>query len=352
MNIYTGVVASQSCQQDIISAYETGKAAQHDFVSQFTAEPRSLHRPMKRTNLSSFKSNGAKSRKDKKGADLTNRQLFARLIVLVKQGKVALRDALSYSLGPVSYPLASADGSLAKTPKSVVVGLIKNTWPFDEVSSRDFPACTVVIDIMCLIHGYPISQLPKTFKELAASLLGKICALAACRNAIRVDVVFDTYPAVTVKAPELSRRAGHNLKQATRLSKIVNSEQNLPKQWKDFLRQGQNKEQLADLLQREWLLASLPFDFYVAWLNLCYCRRQNGQIVEIPELRCDHIEADTRLFLHAKHASQTHATVLLSSTDSDVFVIGLCHAEAIPATIFLEMGNYGLELYLLMNIGR
>ena len=132
VNIHSGAVASTSCEEDLLQAFKSGQKAQQDFIVQVTSDPKALHSAIKRKNLSTFKSCVAKNQKDKKGVDLTHRRLFARMVILMKQGTVQLKEVLTYCLGPVSYPLASADGSLAKTAKSAIVGIVEKMWPLQQ----------------------------------------------------------------------------------------------------------------------------------------------------------------------------------------------------------------------------
>ena len=74
---------------------------------------------------------------------------------------------------------------------------------------------------------------------------------------------------------------------------------------------------------------------------LLYC---SGKTVQVSELHCDHTEADTRLFLNSMHAAEKCSNIFLPSADSDVFVIGLFLAQKLPATIYLEHGNYKTKL--------
>lgn len=56
---------------------------------------------------------------------------------------------------------------------------------------------------------------------------------------------------------------------------------------------------------------------------------------DVPELHSDHEEADTRLVLHAKHASESHyEQVILWSPDTDVAAIGISHADRIGHLLF------------------
>ena len=57
-------------------------------------------------------------------------------------------------------------------------------------------------------------------------------------------------------------------------------------------------------------------------------------------LTADHDEADTRIFLHAKHAADAgFASVITSSTDTDVAVIGIHHANVINASLLWLTGT-------------
>ena len=49
-------------------------------------------------------------------------------------------------------------------------------------------------------------------------------------------------------------------------------------------------------------------------------------------------EADTRLMLHAKHASQTYSNVAISSPDTDVMVLMMYHKKSIDANLYLCTG--------------
>ena len=99
-----------------MKAYECGKETQHHFTARFISDPKELHPTLKKMNLHTFKT-AVKPKKDKKGKYSSNRKLFTRLFILVKQDRVKLQAVHTYILGPVSYPLASSDGFLAKMPE-------------------------------------------------------------------------------------------------------------------------------------------------------------------------------------------------------------------------------------------
>ena len=58
----------------------------------------------------------------------------------------------------------------------------------------------------------------------------------------------------------------------------------------------------------------------------------------IKELQSNHQEADTRLFLHAKHASEDHEKVVIVSPNTDVFLIALSKSPLIQSHLYFLTG--------------
>jgi hypothetical protein len=54
-----------------------------------------------------------------------DKNMFSRLLVAIKSRNINLQEVLKFSLGPISYSPASADGSLAKTNKAVLLKVIE-----------------------------------------------------------------------------------------------------------------------------------------------------------------------------------------------------------------------------------
>ena len=320
-----------------MKTYECGKEAEHHFTARFISDPKELHRTLKKMNLHTFET-AVKPKKDKKGKYLSNRQLFTRLIILVKQNRVKLQEVHTYYLRPVSYPLASSDGFLAKTPEFVIVDLVQSNWLVEEKAIGAMSNCAVVIDAMCLIHSFLRSKLPKTFMEFAACILTQVTKMGLRFNVFKVDIVFDAYPVISINALEHARRSGHNIQKVTSpLRRTISSEQQLSKQWKEFLRHDPNKKELSVYLYREVLIGVNFFLIYSLRMELLvmllYC---GGKTVQVPELHGVHAKDDTRLFLNSTHAAEKYSNIFLSIADSGVFVIGLFLAQKLPATIYLE----------------
>ena len=60
------------------------------------------------------------------------------------------------------------------------------------------------------------------------------------------------------------------------------------------------------------------------------------RIESVPELYSNHEEADTRLILHAQHASTMHSNVTIRSSDTDVFILMLAHKAEIRCLLYFD----------------
>lgn len=111
---------------------------------------------------------------------------------------------------------------------------------------------------------------------------------------------------------------------------IHSGEQKTPKQWTRFLSNGQNKENLLQFLYQEFqntYIADVCFTLFVtSKKKCCRCLFSNEGVItsgDCEELFSDHEEADTRLILHALHASDQFKRIVIWSPDTDVAVIAL-----------------------------
>ena len=56
----------------------------------------------------------------------------------------------------------------------------------------------------------------------------------------------------------------------------------------------------------------------------------------VPELKCDHEEADTRLIFHTKHVSDNmYANVVIKTPDTDVRIILISLAGDISSNLYM-----------------
>ena len=154
---------------------------------------------------------------------------------------------------------------------------------------------------------------------------------------------------MSIKNAERSRRAESGVQKV----RIVNPDQTVPKQWKQFLSYtclalwkhhvnlllqflscGENKESLIKFLCQHWKIYKSSrlhgvSTIYITAEEECHvfysseCRDAPVVCSVCPELESNNEEADTRMVLHGKHASNFYDTVIIRSSDSDVLIFFL-----------------------------
>ncbi|XP_061915901.1 uncharacterized protein LOC133658193 [Entelurus aequoreus] len=339
----SGTVASEGVKKDLLAAPERGEEAVKVFIDQrLLTKSVDIFAPIKAQKLKTFSDQAKTKTKSAAAKDVilrADKKLFSRLLIIGQSRKVDLRQILSYSLGTVSYPLASTDGSLAKTDKSALMNILEN-------KDKDCLVQQVPSDGAILFDGMAVIQAmhskPATFGELADNLPQYVVKIALQHKCTRIDFVIDQYPEISIKNLERSRRAEGGTQQV----QIYGRDQKAPTQWKKFLSNGTNKAALAEFLFVAWRDADLTilgrdFSLYIAHGELCHCVtvKEGSQTVSaVHELTCDHEECDTRVFLHAQHAAQEHQTVVIKSPDTDVAVIAVSLQRALQCSLYFFTG--------------
>ena len=125
----------------------------------------------------------------------------------------------------------------------------------------------------------------------------------------RIDVVWDRYlPGRITDSTRKKRGSGIHVK--------VGSQVNIPLNWKAFLSDSKNKEELFDFLSDEvnetvW---PEPKGVYITKEKYVVCK-ENCQ----PKLECKHEEVDTRVVVHIMHCLTRRIKVC--TVDTDMFYI-------------------------------
>ena len=249
-----------------------------------------------------------------------------------------LQRVFHYSLGPLPWALATPDGQLAKTSKSTLLdALEKDCQPAERVPR----GAAWIVDAMAILQS--MSSPPPTFAQLAEQVFLVTCKPFA-DGSRRVDFVADTYPVISIKGAERSQHAAAG----GLLWTISRGSQKCPTQFKSFLSVGANKTSLVQFFLAEWstnanvYAPKLHNRFLVvtcgeACIFLTSCDGFSIVKMSIPELCSTHEEADTRLLLHAAHASrQGFANVVIRSPDTDVAVLALSFSADIAAHLFFS----------------
>ena len=97
----------------------------------------------------------------------------------------------------------------------------------------------------------------------------------------------------------------------------------LPKDWGSFLRNNSNKTELFTLLADS---------IYNIQNGIVYATKNSGTVcnkITRESISCSHEEADTRIFVHLKHAIETDMinSACILSNDSDIVILSIAFFE-------------------------
>ena len=335
LSISNGVLATDKVSKDTLSAKAIGKTAMDEFIRDRLSKKQitCLFDPIKKKKLGTFTSMN-KVKKCKVNSKIiplqATKDLFARISLVAQKRSLNMRDVFEFPLGPLPWSLAESLGSLKKTSKASLLHKLEgNVEPLESLNGHH----ALIVDGMAYVQQSKVDN--KTFGDFAKDLLTRI--LVVGKKSSRIDVVFDEYRELSIKNVERSRRSSgsHLLFQSiVSTSKI--------KQWGMFLSSNDNKNALVKFIASEWKepenLAVIGSKSLFVTDGVKAFNIKDETVMEIPELESNHEEADTRMLLHAQHASQQHRKIMISSPDTDVFVICLSFKSNIIADLYFLTG--------------
>lgn len=344
INIATGVVLPDKVADCLINSADIGQSHMLDFVSsRLNSNKVSFWEPLRTVKIATFKVSNKKTSTATNEKVITlnaDRDLFGRLLVVARVRDIDLKDVLSYELCSVPVALVHPDGTLRKTPKSSLMAILEKNVE----SSARFPVSekdtAVIIDAMAMIQTVK-SAGATTFADMVQEYSTIIVRLLSQNNCSRVDLVFDQYKSQSIKSFERQRRGETNAIEV----KIQHQNTPIPKQWAKFMSNPKNKKNLAKFLssnlaevlkeklqpsQQVLLAGGFTDGKETLWIS-------SGSSHHVPTLYSDHEEADTRLLLHAKHASNSHQRVIIHSPDTDVAVLCLNQYRSIQESQYNEL---------------
>lgn len=334
----SGAVANEAVKDDLLNAKKKGEDATDIFLnSRLIEKSEDFYARIKQQKLKTFANNSTMQKKIGTETIKNSKTFFSRLLVVGQKRSIDLPEIFKFSLGNVSFPLANTNGTLAKTDKSSLLRTLEDTCK--EVDVKEIPhGSALMVDAMA--HLQAMRDIPETFGEYSNAVLSQLINMGVRNKCVRVDFVCDTYPAVSIKDLERAKRAG----KGTEVIKIYGPEQKTPRQFKKYLSAGTNKEDLVEFLFQSWKSSTLTTSMKVQVTHGKHCHELTWidghcHVKECHELESDHEEADTRLFLHAKHASADCPTVVIKSPDTDVAIIALNLQDSIDCDLYFWTGT-------------
>lgn len=301
-----------------------GMKMHNKFVSECLQDEGRLEKAVTRNKRHTFVNQGARNKRSQNAVVKELRctqNMFGRIGFIATKTTVDLRYLMTFPLTPVPLAFCHSDGTMVHTDESVLSSLLESN--IDDHGKPDNVKAHH-IDGNFLLHCLP-PNLPPTFGGLSRSIL--IATLA--RQSRRVDIFFDTYEEPWIKSCEHERLGAQEV-----VYQISGPDQIRPKDFNKALKSSFCKQQLAHFLVKDW--ASDHYANLLEGREVCLgvdqqCvkfRVVKGKLVQelLPELECNHPEADTRLCLHLLDADrQLNGDVVSCAADTDILIILLHH---------------------------
>ena len=343
------VEASKAIVDDLLNAEEIGTNRFKEFLKKrVESNEINFYAPIKKNMLRTFdKTSGPKivKVKNKEVAIASDRETFARLLIIQQKRDVSLKEVMKYELSPTPLSLSDPDASttLRKSSKSLLFNYLKSDIPVvNSVPDNTVP----IFDGMVLFQKLPTDL--TTFGDVSDYILNKIMDHQG-----RVSMfITDNYLDDSIKSLERRKRAdltGVIRMQASRRN------QKRPKQFDKFLRLPQNKIDLINFLIKDWSTNEIHSEqlegreLYVSVEDRAYKISSNQnqlKIVEEIHLCSQQEEADTKMFLAAKFAFELgFSSVVIKSIDTDVAILALYFASLLNGDLFLEVSTSEKKIY-------
>ena len=323
----TGVVIDSTIVQELLASNETGEALLKTFVDErlvSVGEDRvSIFTPIKNPKI---KTGLKKDKKSEKGLNVLKEEKQAFGLLVGKS--TTAEEAHSHPLTSIPLALASPEGTLRQSNKAALRNhLIEEGDAIDyfrEYVISDSNSATTsvpfqgdwIIDGMAAIRSVAIR---KTWKEYADAFLA-FCTPSINTNPNSVIIVMDTYGQNQVKEMTQSSRG----EEGKRIQ-ITGEKQNMPaaKDWPAFLQNMENKTNLISFLTNYYKKCDVRTSFEIPLIITegNHTWRMTKDSVQ-DAFECNHVEADTRVVLHAYESPNP---VIIVASDTDILVL-LLHA--------------------------
>ena len=247
-NIATGVRMPEDAAMRLLNSLELGSKEMKKFTEErLNSNVISFWAPLTKLKLTTFASLAKKTVKisDEKVVTVSaDRDLFGRLVIAAKARKFSLQEVLSYELSSVPFSLAHHDGSLRKTNKSMLLAELEKLVDVQPNLPDNTNISTAhIYDAMAMIQSMKITALC-TFGELATRLYNLVTAPLGKNGCQRLDIVFDTYLSLSIKAAEREKRGASEGLEV----QIHSHSTKLPKQWSKYISNIKNKSNLCVFL--------------------------------------------------------------------------------------------------------
>ena len=227
---------------------ETLEEQYHTFIdNRIKTTEVKIHEPITRSKLLLLK-NACKKfeviKNNKHQLVEINRNILGKLLAYsVKSGRaIDFQTALQYPLSPVPLAFANPDGTGRVTKKSqlmqIMLSYVNDLSDYSDVRIPKEQIAAYLVDLMALIRVLP--GVCGTYEELAQKGFNALPV-----GYQRIDIVADTYRENSLKNSERTKRG------CSKRVLIHSSKSKVHRNFADFLKNGENKSRLIELIENE-----------------------------------------------------------------------------------------------------
>ena len=242
--------------------------------------------------------------------------MFSRLFVSCQNRQCYLQEFFKHSF-PASL---SKKGKLHSCTKSDLVDVLQAKVTFPETKPE---SDVLIVDGAALVNTVA-PRTPKTFEEYAREdILPKVEYYSTKHK--RTDIIFDVYY-------QSSLKAGARCKQGKAIRRRVTATSKTPSNWQSFLRDSTNKTELFHFLADK-VAEMITGNPVIMTKEENAITTTSNTSVNLDEMApCTHEEADTRIFVHARHAAtEGYKSLMVEANDTDIVVIAISRMPCLAA---------------------
>ena len=214
--------------------------------------------------------------------------LFSRLFICCQNRQCDLQEFFKHE--NQTFPASlSNKGKLHTCTKSDLIDVLQSKVTLPETKTE---SDVLIVDGATLVNTVA-PRTPKTFEEYAREDILLQVEYYSTKHK-RTDIIFDVYHQSSLKAEARCKRGKAIRKRVTATSKT-------PSNWQSFLRDSSNKTELFNFLADKVAEMTAGNPVIITKEENAITSDTSANLEEVAP--CTHEEADTRIFVHARHAA-------------------------------------------------
>ena len=347
-NLSSGVPVEDELANKISCTEQKGSAIYRCFANEklLAGGTENFHDPLPRNKVYSFKNTSKKILIKKNNRERTvevNLNVLGLLVrlSLCRGQPVDVKNALRYPLSPIPLSIATPDGERHEATKSKLMDVIlkktrnppKPAKSVIAMKKQKPPA--LVVDLIAVMRT--MTELPQTYYKFTWKFLGSLP-----KGYKHVDLVADTYREISIKNGERQKRGA-----SARLM-IYSPQSKSPREFNNFLRNGENKTRLIELIFQV-ISQELSRALQMLKCDKIYCSKESHTVAidsngvsDIDDLKSNQEESDTKVILHCLDTlkePQTAVVLRSHSGDTNIMILTVALIRSDCERLYIDYGN-------------